>query len=299
MEDLVRRVHAVTINRSHLLGRLAAAAIVCAISLALSAPARADVTIGQLPDSAPTPTCTGGFDYLQPSVTGGSLYTAREAGQITQWSTYSSIGGASYTFKIFRRTSDPDVFQVISHGQPQTLPSGSGVETFGTALHVDSGDMIGFNESGPPNSCTFPMPGDSVLRASGNVADGEMSTFSPQDDVRLNLSATLVPTNTLTFAGVARNKKFGTAILTVEVSNPGTAAMTGKGLKKRRATKSAAMAGPLTFAIAPSAPTLRRLNRNGSALVHVTVTFTPPGGDPHGESLAVRLKKRKSAKTIP
>ena len=297
MKDLLRRVHAVRIKRRHLLRRLAGAAIVCAISLALSAPADADVTIGQLPDSAPVPTCTGGFDYLQPSVIGGSLYIAREAGTITSWTTYSATAGASYQFKVFRRTSDPDVFEVISHALSHPLASGP--NTVPVSLHVDSGDMIGFNVSGGANSCTFPMPGDAVLRAAGNVADGGMSTFSPQNDVRLNLSATLVPTNTLTFAGVARNKKFGTAILTVEVSNPGTAAMTGKGLKKRRATKSAAMAGPLTFAIAPSASTLRRLNRNGSALVHVTVTFTPPGGDPHGESLAVRLKKRKSQGTLP
>src|SRR5689334_22040720 len=114
MKCVYSRMHAVAIKRRHLLGRLAGAAIACATSLALSAPAHADVTVGQLPDAAPgvSAQCSGITDFLQPSVTGGNLYTAREAGQITQWSTNSSIGGASYTFKIFRRTSDPDVFQV-------------------------------------------------------------------------------------------------------------------------------------------------------------------------------------------
>jgi hypothetical protein len=299
MKCVYSRMHAVTIKRRHLLRRVAAASIVWA--LAGVAPAAADVTVGQLAPTAPSPSagCSGTNDFLQPSVTGGNLYTAKEAGEISSWSTNSSIGGASYTFKVFRRTSDPDVFQVISHAVSQTLPTGSGVRNFPIGIHVESGDLIGFNVSGGAASCTFPQTGDSVLASGGSLSDGDSGPFSPQDDVRLNLAANLVPTNTLTFGGVARNKKFGTAVLTVRLSNPGSAVMTGKGIKKRHKSKSAAVAGPITFAIAPAGPTLRRLNRGGSALVHVTVTFTPPGGDPHSESLAVKLKKRKSSQTLP
>lgn len=296
MKSLHSRVRAVTIKRRHLLGRVTGAAI--AFALAGATPARADVTVGQLAPAPPTPSSTcSGADLLEPSVTGGNLYTAKEAGEISSWSTNSSIGGATYTFKVFRRTSDPDVFEVTSHAPSRMLSAGSGIRTFSAGLHVESGDMIGFNVNST-SSCVFPVTGDSVLTRAGNLGDGGMGTFTAQDDIRLNLSATLVPTNTLTFAGVARNKKFGTAILTVDLSNPGTAVMTGKGIKKRRKSKSTAVAGPVTFAISPAAPTLRRLNRKGSALVHLTVTFTPPGGDPHSESLAVKLKKRKSARTI-
>lgn len=297
MESPLRRGHAVTFKRSHLLPRVAGAAI--AWALALAAPAAAAVTVGQLPPTAPAPTplCSGVTDFLQPSVTGGELYSAREAGEITSWSTNSSGAAASYTFKVFRRTSDPDVFQVISHAPSQTLPSGSGIRTFPAGLQVESGDMIGFNVSGGASSCTFPAPGDAILSRSGSLADGGMGSFAPQNDVRLNLSATLVPSNALTIAGVAHNRRFGTAILTVDLSNPGTAALTGKGIKKRHVSKSLAVAGPVTFSIAPAGPTSRRLNRKGAAPVHVTVTFTPPGGDPNSQSLTIKLKKRKPAKT--
>src|SRR5204863_8537279 len=104
-----------------------------------------------------------GSDYLQTSVTGGNLYSARAAGTITSWSTSSSGAGATYVFKVFRRTSDPDAFQVVGKASQHLLSAG--VNTVATDLHVESGDLIGLHEQGGPNSCTFPMPGDGALRA--------------------------------------------------------------------------------------------------------------------------------------
>ncbi len=299
MEYPLSRGHAAMTRRRQLLGRVAGAAVAFALALLPAPRAQAYATIGQVSSSAAPTACQAGYDYLQPSVTAGAnLYTAREAGTISSWSTYStSIGTPAYTLKIFRRTSDPDVFKVISHAQPRVLSAGLNVVPVSPGLHVESGDMIGFNESGSPNSCAFSAPGDSVLRASGNLADGGSAAFSTQDDVRLNLSATLVPSNDFRLAGVARNRRFGTANLTVDLSNPGTATLTGKEIRKRHASRSIPVAGPVTFAIAPAASTLKRLNRRGTARVRVTVTFTPPDGDPNGQSITIALKKRRSTVT--
>src|SRR5262249_43303353 len=101
------------INRGRLLRRVALAIAACLALLATAPSARAAVTIGQLAPSPPAPTCpSSGFDYLQTSVTGGNLYSARAAGTITSWSTNSSGAGATYVFKVFRRTSDPDAFEM-------------------------------------------------------------------------------------------------------------------------------------------------------------------------------------------
>jgi hypothetical protein len=264
--------------------------LLAAAALAAPGSASAAVTIGQLPSGPPTATCTGAADYLQPSVTGGTLYVARQAGTITSWSTDASIGGATYTFKVFRRTIDPDVFVVIAHSASHVLTAG--LNTVPVSIPVESGDLIGFHESGPLNSCTFPLSGDSVLRAGSDLADGSSSSFAPVPDVRLNLAANLVPSNSFTFAGIERNKLRGTATLTIHIPNPGVVSVAGKGLKKSQ-SKSLAVPGDLPFAIAPTGKLRHQLARKGQATVAVNATFLPQGGDPSTQTIAVRLKFKR------
>jgi hypothetical protein len=284
------RVSVRTTNRSDARRRIAALApLACLAALVGTAPAAASVTLGQLPPDAPSPGCVSpNVDYLQPSVTGGNFYTARQAGTITSWSTDSSGGGAAYVFKIFRRTPDPDVFQVIGHAPAHTLAPG--LNTVGVNLAVKSGDMIGLNESGPANSCTFPMPGDSVLSRAGNLTDGAMGAFGPVNDVRLNLSAVLVPDNAFTLSGITRDRRRGTATVTATTTNPGAVTVSGKGLKKR-GLRTVAVAGPVTFQIATAGKLKRRLQRKGRITVPVTLTFFPTGGDPSSQSIPLRLRK--------
>ncbi len=190
--------------------------------------------------------------------------------------------------KVFRRTTDPESFQVIAHSPPQTLSSG--LNTFSVSLSVKSGDLLGYHESGPPNSCTFFQPGDNVLNRAGNLSDGAAGTFGPLNDVRLNLQAVLVPDNAFTLAGITRDRKRGTAAITVQTTNPGLVAVTGKGLKKGRA-RTLAVAGPVTFSVATTGRTKRRLQRKGRVVVAVTVTFFPTGGDPSAQAISLTLRK--------
>jgi hypothetical protein len=248
------------------------------------------VTIGQLPTAAPSPRCTVEADYLQPSVTGGNLYIARQAGTITSWSTNSFNSGATYVFKVFRRTSDPDVFQVIAHSEPHSLLPG--LNTVPVSIPVRSGDMIGLNESGTPNSCTFVMPGDSVLSHPGDLSDGAGGEFSAVDAVRLNLSAVLVPSNEFTLGTVTRDRRRGSASVTAYVSNPGLVTISGNGLR-RQVEKTVAVPGPVPFHIASAGSFKRRLERKGKVTVSPTVTFYPAGGDPASKSITVRLRMRR------
>ncbi|MDX6590034.1 MAG: hypothetical protein QOI84_1308 [Solirubrobacterales bacterium] len=291
MEGFLKRVHARTCNPMHQLRY--GVAVASLVFLIAAAPAPASVTIGQLPSAPPSPTCTTNFDYLQPSVTAGNLYNAREAGTITSWSTYSSGPGATYVLKLFRRTTDPDAFQVIAHAPPHNLSSG--LNTVAVSLPVQSGDMIGLHESGLSNSCTFPKTGDTVLNRGGSLSDGASGTFSPQNNVRLNLSAVLAPSNGFTLGGIARDRKTGTATITVTASNPGLVALTGKGLKKR--SKTLAVPGPVTLGIATAGKTKRRLQRKGRVTLPLTFTFWPTGGDPSTQT--VNLKLRKNRQLLP
>lgn len=275
--------------------RLTAAVAVLGLGMAAAAPAHASVTIGQLPTAAPSPRCTVDADYLQPSVTGGNLYIARQAGTITSWSTNSFNSGATYVFKVFRRTSDPDVFQVIARSEPHSLLPG--LNTVPVSIPVRSGDMIGINESGAPNSCTFVLPGDSVLSHPGDLSDGAAGEFSAVEDVRLNLSAVLVPSNEFTLGTVTRDRRRGSASLTAYVSNPGLVTISGKGLK-RQVAKTVAVPGPVPFQIASAGSFKRRLERKGKVAVNPTVTFYPAGGDPASKSITVRLRMRRHPQLV-
>ena len=256
-------------------------------------PASGAVTLGQLAPTA-SPDCPAvsapGVDYLQPSITGGNLYIARQAGTITSWSTNSSGGDATYVFKVFRRTSDPDVFQVIAHAPAHVLTSG--INTVPVDIAVRSGDMIGVNERGDANSCIFGQPGDGVLSREGSISDGGSGTFLPRNDVRLNLSAILVPSNDFTIAALTQDRKQGTATVTVNVPNPGILTLSGKELKRHRVSKNIAVAGTVRFQIAAAGKKKRKLEKTGKVAMSTTMTYTPAAGEPAGTLLTVKLRKR-------
>jgi hypothetical protein len=281
-------------NRSR--ARWLIATAVATVALATATPAGAVVNLGQIPAFPPSPDCEPTADYLQPSITGGNLYIARQAGTITSWSTHSSGPGATYTFKVFRRTSDPDVFQVIARATPHPLTAG--VNTVPVNIAVRSGDMIGIGESGAMNSCTFVEPGDGVLTRPGSLTVGASGAFTPLNDVRLNLSATLIPFNSLTIASVIRDRRRGTATVTANVPNPGVATISGRWLKKRRATKNVAVAGTVRFGIAAAGAGKRKLERTGKLRLTSTLTFTPTGGDPAAATFIVKLKRKRRPPSV-
>jgi hypothetical protein len=296
MDRSTRRVFARTINRRQAWRRKLVPVVACCGALVAAQSAHAAVTIGQLAPDPPMNTCTTpGVDYLEPSVTGGNLYVAKAAGTITSWSTNSSGAGAVYVVKVFRRTSDPDSFQVIAHSPPHTLSSG--LNTVPVSLPVRSGDMVGYHESGPPNSCTFILPGDNVLNRMGDLADGASGTFTPRNDVRLNLSAVLVPDNTFTLGPITRDRRRGMATITLTTSNPGLVAIGGKGMKKR-ASKSRAVAGPVTFSVVAVGNARHRLARRGRVVLSVRVTFFPTGGDPTTQTINLKLRRTRTPAPI-
>jgi hypothetical protein len=278
-------------NRFHARWLTAAAlALATVAGLVAARPAGAAVTLGQVAPSPPSPQCSSTADYLQPSITGGNLYIARQAGTITSWSTNSSGDDATYVFKVFRRTTDPDVFQVIAHAPPRDLTFG--LNTVPVNIAVRSGDMIGINQSGGLNSCTFSLPGDGVLTRTGSLSDGGSGAFTPVNDVRLNLSAVLVPSNAFSLVAIARDLQLGTATMTVNASNPGVLTISGKGMKKRNASKNVAVAGNVVFKIAAVGAKKRKLLRTGQVSLAITMTFFPSGGEPAATNLTLKLKRK-------
>jgi hypothetical protein len=289
------------------LNRLAFTASLVALSLGTSAPpASASVTIGQ----TGTPgggLCSDPIDWVQATVTSGNAYVVPATGGISawtviSWSTQAGAGGGRLTMKIYRPLGGR-IYMVVGHDGPHSLLGGV-LNTFTTtSIAVKAGDVLGSStpsDSGFPACTLSGAPGDLILLGDGDpLADGQSGTFSSEDpDFRLNVSAVITPTNTFTLGAVSRNKKKGTATLTVEdVPNPGTLALTGNGLKTASAAgavvaKTVTAPGDVKLKIRAKGKKKRKLNETGKVKVKPKITFTPTGGDPSTQATKVKLKKR-------
>jgi hypothetical protein len=98
------------------------------------------------------------------------------------------------------------------------------------------------------------------------------------------------PANDITISGIAKNKRKGTAQLTVSVPGAGALGLAGNGLKPQAAT--AAGASDVTLKVKTTGNKRKKLRRKGKIKVTPLVTFTPTGGTANTESTKVKLVDR-------
>ena len=87
-----------------------------------------------------------------------------------------------------------------------------------------------------------------------------------------------------------KDKKMGTATLTVEVPAPGGVAL-AQTKKLKGAEVRAEAAGEVQLTIKPQGSAKETLAEKGKAKVKVEVTYTPDGGQPSTQSTALKLKR--------
>jgi hypothetical protein len=276
-----------------------AACLAALSSSASTSPAVASVSIGQLAPN-PSTVCSSPViqDYLQPTVTSGNAYVVPANGTITSWSHNANpIASQMLAFKVFRQVTGL-TYMAVGHDGPRPLAPGT-VNTFSDlSIPVKAGDIIGLNKPVGGPACIFGVPGESYLQRDGNLADGQPGDFTMNSDSRVNIAATVVPSNAFTVAGTKRNKKRGTATLTVDVPNAGDLVLSGKGVKTQRAgrgavaSKTVTAAGTVKLLIKAKGKKKRKLNTTGKVKVNPKVTYTPTGGDPSTQSKKLKLKKR-------
>ena len=276
-------------------------ASVAAIAITIgAAPASGAVTIGQT--SLESEACEGPLELLQPTVTSGNSYVVPAVGTITSWSHQAGLNESDQLgkVKIFRKVSEPSTYTVVAQGPPRTLKNGA-FNTFPTSIPVLPGDVLGFTalsvSAGNASFCRFHAAGDTALTLFGDdLPNGATGAFGPVPDLRVNVSAVVEPANAFTLGEVRRNKKRGNAKLTGSVPNPGSLALSGKGVKPvaagALAAKSVPAAGEATLKIRATGKKKRKLKKRGKVKVRPQATYTPIGGDPSAQSLKIKLKKR-------
>jgi hypothetical protein len=105
-----------------------------------------------------------------------------------------------------------------------------------------------------------------------------------------------IVSNAFTIATIRRNKKKGTATVSVNLPDPGELVGSGKGVKAasagRAVTSKSAGAGQAQLVIKAKGKKKRKLTRTGKVKLNVAITFTPTGGKANTQSLKVKLKKK-------
>jgi hypothetical protein len=267
--------------------------------MAAAPPATASVTLGQLPAASPPSTCgAAATDWVQPVVTSGNPYVVPGTGTITSWSHWATTGGGQMlVMKVFRKVSDPTLYQPIGHDGPHALTQ-SVLNSFLVNIPVKAGDLIGINGLSAANvACGFDSPGDSYLFYVGNLNDGQPAAFTPVSaGRRLNVSAVFSPSNTFTFGKVKRDTKKGTATLILDLPNPGELTISGKGVKAAGAAainKTVTAPGQVKLLIKAKGKQRTTLGATGKVTLRPTIGYTPTGGDSSTQSTKVKLRKQR------
>jgi hypothetical protein len=271
-----------------------------ALSLLAGASSASAVTIGQIAPGPPDSRCEGQFDLVQPTVTDGNSYVVPSTGGVTSWTVTSwstnatADAGQTMGLKIFRKVVHPATFMAISHGGRHNLSAG--LNTFTANLVVRPGDLLGANWSGPDGACAFQAPPaeDLFFLPGSDLADGVSATFELEPADRLNASAEITPTSDFTL-GKLKRKSNGTAVLTVNVPNPGALKVAGKGVKGASAGAVAAKqvpAGTAKLVLRAKGKKKAKLADTGKVTVKPKISFTPTGGTVSIESRKVKLRRK-------
>jgi DNA-binding beta-propeller fold protein YncE len=150
--------------------------------------------------------------------------------------------------------------------------------------------VIGSLGTGPGQ---FNDPDGAAVDGAGNlyIADRENDRVQKFGEA----AATAKPSNVFSFGKLKRNKKKGTATLTVNVPNPGELTGSGKGAEVARAagavTSKAVSTGNVQLLIRAKGKK-KKLNETGKVKLKVAVTYTPTGGDPNTQTRKLKLRKR-------
>jgi hypothetical protein len=280
----------------NLLAALLSLGVLAALPLTVGAsPAAASVTIGQVPDPN-AGDCDAGVDLVQLGVSSGNQYVVPGNGTITSWTVEGGDDRGVLTMKIFRQLGDPSRFQVVGHAGPQTrTPGGVAGNTFPANVRVRPGDLLGLHTvTAAP--CAFKDPGGRPAMFSGDLADGGAAEFQLEAEFDLDIQAVFVPDNSFSLGRTTRNKKQGTATLTVNVPNPGELTGSGKDVKVAGAaviSKTVTTPGDVKLTIRAKGKKKRKLNDTGKVEVTPKITYTPTGGDPSTQSRELKLKKKR------
>jgi len=277
-----------------------AASLAALLLTATVSPARAVVTIGsnlaRVPDSAanysPRPTFSN--SALAPDLRAPGGVSSPVNGTVVRWRI--RVGGST-------RVTNLRIIRPLGGGRftgagtsPSVLPPINATTTYDAQLPIRIGDYIGIDCCQLAGTgAEFFVTGAAIRNEwQPSLADGgpAQAPFSTNlYEIALNADIT----STFTVDAITRNKKSGTATLTVTVAHAGELSGAGKGVKVVNAPTSKTVTAPGSVQLlikANSKKMKKKLNSTGKVKVKPRITYTPTGGETVTEPVMVKLIKR-------
>jgi hypothetical protein len=287
-----------------LLESLALAALAAALLLVASLPhAGAVVTIGsnlaRQPDSSagysPRPTFSN--VALAPGLQASGGLSSPVNGTVVRWRIRVGDSTRLTNLRIIRPLGG-GMFTGAGTSAP-VLPPIHATTTYDVRLPIEIGDFIGIDccNPGSPGANFFVSNVPAIRNEwqQPSLADGgagRAPTSSNLYEIALNADIT----TTFTVDAIRRNKKNGTATLTMTVAHPGEVTGAGKGIKVANAaanSKTVSRPGSVQLLIkANGRKKKKKLNSTGKVKVKPQITYTPTGGETATKLVTVELKKK-------
>ena len=257
----------------------------------------ADNLCGPMVPGPPSPT------FLQ-TTSPGNRYAAPSAGVITSWRHQAGSSPPELRLKVARPTGG-NRYTITGQSSFED-PDPNVVNTFGgVRIPVRAGDVIGFAVRVSGSCGRASATGYGTSNNGSDVPPGTNAEFTPVPMFQLSVSATLepdcdgdglgdetqdpdisscsppppMPCDDFSLGKVKKNKKKGTAKLTVNVPCAGELAL-AKTKKVKPDEEIAEGEGEERLTIKPKGKAKRRLRKKGKAKVTAEVTYTPTGGQP-------------------
>ena len=171
--------------------------------------------------------------------------------------------------------------EAVSFTSPAPSPQGTRIAAIGTAPQTTDRNLWVMNADGSGQMA--------IESAPSFESDPDWGVAAPP---QAGTPLGVPPPNGFSFGKLKRNKKKGTAKLTVTLPGPGELELNGKLAKPD--SESASAAGDAEVDVKPKGKAKTKLAKNGKARLTVAVTFVPTGG-----SAATQLKKVKLKKSTP
>jgi hypothetical protein len=292
-----RRLHCLGGTRR--LKRLALAALPAALLFATSAsPAGAVVTIGsnleRVPDSganySPRPTFSN--SALAPDLRAPGGVSSPVNGTVVQWRI--RVGDAT-------RVTNLRIIRPLGGGlfmgagtSPPVVPPINATTSYDVQLPIRIGDFIGID------CCEFAAASAKFFVTGAAIRNEWQPSLTDGGPGRPPFSTNLYEvavnaeiTSTFTVDQITRNKKNGTATLTVSVAHAGELIGAGKGIKVASSGETVTAPGSVPLLIkANSRKKKKKLNSTGKVKVKVEITYAPTGGETVTKPVTVKLIKR-------
>jgi hypothetical protein len=289
-------------------GLLAAGLIFTALA-ASAGSAQGAVTIGSNFTSAPPTanapgceadgvTCTATNLSLPPSnVAPGGLFSPVN-GTVTSWS-IATIDVHEISLQVLRPAGGT-TYTGVATSAPVSymLPLDQPFPQNATNLPIKIGDGIGLRDPHANFIYANTIGGQVAawyLAPNGPLGDGQTRTADVVgNNEEVLVQATIEPTNTVTAGTIARNKKKGTATVTISVPNAGQLSYTGTGVNVT-GPASVAAPGDIEVTVRATGKKRKKLNKKGKVSISFGTTFTPNFGaagiTPTNLTLRKKLKK--------